>query len=254
MEITNKKWYENISEAIEPHKGERETALFRIIPFDSLLQILNEKQNTMVRTSLWEDCYENFMMKNEFIVNGNNYSIEGMTNDWFGQCWTTKASSDAMWRIYSPDKKSVRIKTTVGRLWDSAMAHQGGCKFMLGKVQYFPQSKIQDDIKSGSPYRLSEISNMMISSLFVKRNSFSHESEWRLVCHCDKSSQSRGKDAIQLDINPLDFIMNIYFDPRSDMNYLERCRKILTKAFGYPVERIHKSTLYDFKAVRIEIK
>ena len=193
--MAQKKWYENISEAIEPHKGDRDKALYRIIPFDSLLQMLNEKKNTLVNTSLWEDSYENFMLKNRFLVNGNDYTLDNITDKWYGQCWTTKMSSDALWRIYSPDKKSVRIKTTVGRLWDSTMSYKDG-KFIIGKVQYFPQSKIQEDLESGSPYRLKEVTDMMINSLFVKRNSFSHESEWRLICHCDGKSEDRWKDAI----------------------------------------------------------
>ena len=248
------KWFENIKEAIEPHKGDRDIALYRFMPFDSLLQMLNEQKNTLVKSSLWEDSYENFMLKNEFLVNGKNYSLEKLSDEWFGQCWTTKSSSDAMWRIYSHDKKSVRIKTTVGRLWDSAITYQGDGIFMIGKVQYFSQAQILKDIEEGAPYRLSEVSDMMINSLYVKRNSFRHELEWRLVYHCGSKSAEKEKNAIQVDINPLEFIMNVYFDPRADNIYVDRCKKILVKAFNYPSKRIHKSSLYDFKPIKIELR
>ncbi len=99
------KWFEMVENEIFPQKEDRDKSLFRIIPFDSLLQMLNERKNTLVNTSKWEDVYENFMLKENFVVNGKTYTIADLSNKYFGQCWTTKASSDAMWRIYSPDKK-----------------------------------------------------------------------------------------------------------------------------------------------------
>ena len=59
---------------------------------------------------------------------------------------------------------------------------------------------------------------------------------------------------MQIDINPLDFIMNVYFDPRADQNYVDRCKMILVKAFNYPVDRIYKSSLYDFKPITVELR
>lgn len=247
------KWFEMVENEIFPKKGDREKSLFRIIPFDSLLQMLNEKKNTLVNTSKWEDVYENFMLKENFIVNGKTCTIADLSNKYFGQCWTTKASSDAMWRIYSPDKKSVRIKTTVGRLWDSVSAQMNDGRYAVGKVQYISQSRIEEDIINSSPFTLQDLGDLMTLSLFVKRSSFSHESEYRLIYVCSKESVDEGKMIKEVTINPQDFIMNIYFDPRADQSYIDRCKKILTKAFGYPIERIHKSTLYDFKPCSITV-
>ncbi len=247
------KWFEMVENEIFPQKEDRDKSLFRIIPFDSLLQMLNEKKNTLVNTSKWEDVYENFMLKENFVVNGKTYTIADLSNKYFGQCWTTKASSDAMWRIYSPDKKSVRIKTTVGRLWDSVSAEKKDGRYAVGKVQYISQSRIEEDIINSSPFTLQALGDLMTLSLFVKRSSFSHESEYRLIYVCSKGSVDEGKTIKEVTINPLDFILNIYFDPRADQLYIDRCKKILTKAFGYPIEKIHKSTLYDFKPCSITI-
>lgn len=252
-EQSKKKWFDAIEEAIYPHSEDLYKPLFRIIPFDVLIHMLNEKKNTLVRTSKWEDTYENFLLKENFVLKGNNHSLEKISELIFGQCWTTRLSSDAMWRIYSPDKKSVRIKTTIGRLWKSVQQNNDKKKFVIGKVQYFPQAIISSDLESKSPFKLNELSNLMLSSLFVKRNSFSHEAEYRLIYMCDTSSNDCGKDIQELDIDPLEFIMSIYFDPRVDKTYMERCKNVLVKAFGYPADRIHKSTLYEFKPSRIEI-
>lgn len=249
------KWFEQINESSFPASDERDKALFRILPFDALLQMLNEKENTLVRTSMWEDVYENFIFKEEIIFKGKAHSVESLASRCYGQCWTTKMSSDALWRIYSPDKKSVRIKTTIGRLWDSILPEKGGGQFSLGKVQYFSQTQIRNDLIDSSPFKLEDIGNLVVSSFFAKRSSFSHESEYRLIFFSNEGNDDKGKmvKTIKLD-DPLSFIINIYFDPRAEKAYVDRCTTILVKAFGYPANRIYKSSLYDFKPCTIEIR
>ena len=249
------KWFEQINLKSYQLPENRDQNLFRIIPFDLLLQILNEKENTLVRTSLWEDVYENFLLKENFKYQGEVYSINHAASRFFGQCWSSRSVSDAMWRIYSPDKKSVRIKTTVGRLWDSVQAgSDGGCLY-LGKVQYFQQTKIRDDLIASSPFSARQINNLIISSLFAKRSSFSHESEYRLIYDSSSNSDDYNRNVKRIKMeDPLALIMNIYFDSRADKAYVDRCAKILVKAFGYPKDRIHKSSLYDFEPCTIEIR
>ena len=63
-------WY-----SIEPGKflvndHDRYKKLYRINPFDSLLYMLNEEENTLVKTSKWDDVYENFFLKENFHING----------------------------------------------------------------------------------------------------------------------------------------------------------------------------------------
>lgn len=248
-----KEWFAKLDDLIFPSKEDRVRSLYRIISFDSLLQMLTEKKNVLVKTSLWEDSYENFLLKENFLFHGKPESLASYQERIFGQCWTTKQSSDALWRIYSPDKKGVRIKTTIGILWDSAVKEAGEGKYTMGQVQYFPQSKIQEDLLKASPLKETDLANLVISSFFVKRNSFSHESEYRLVYMCNEDSKLKEQNTTDFTINPLDFILNVYFDPRADTAYVERCKKILVEAFKFPVKRIHKSSLYEFKPINISI-
>lgn len=112
-------WFSNIEDLTSPEKGDTGQSIFRIIPFDALLQLFNEKKNTIVKTSLWEDSYENFILKENIIYHNKTSKLATIQERLFGQCWTTKQTSDALWRIYSPDRNSVRIKTTVGKLWNT---------------------------------------------------------------------------------------------------------------------------------------
>ena len=226
-------------------------ALFRIIPFDSLLQMLNEKSNTLVQIKYWDDVYENFILKEECVKNGNVLSVKQMSNRFYGQCWTRKESSDAMWRIYSSDRKSVRIKTRIGKLNSIIPQDDNKDLFVLGKVNYFPQSKIENDLMTIGPISKDQFINLVFQSLFVKRNSFSHEAEYRLVYFEDNLMDLPPVKTIPIE--PLDFIETINFDPRADDSYVERCTKVLTEAFKFPKSRIRKSELYSFKPLRLEI-
>lgn len=227
-------------------------ALFRYCSFDILLQMLNEKKNYLVKTALWEDVYENFLLKEKLRYKGGTLPREVLINRFFGQCWTRKMASDAIWRIYSPDKKSVRIKTNLGKLYDLGLSFpkDGSGTCLFGKVDYYPQTKIEGDLQTLNQVSQDELSQILLQSLFVKRDHFSHEAEYRLIF---MSNRAIKEDIISIPINPLDFIENIYFDPRADDQYVKRCTNILVDAFGYPKEQIHKSELYLFNPLVINI-
>lgn len=236
-------WYTDLKNKVLPLSGYMGKSIYRIIPFDVLLSMISEKKNVLVKTKKWEDAYENFLFKENFVVNGNQWSISSLQEQLYGQCWTLRKSSDAMWRIYSSNKKSVRIRSTVGALWDSINNCTDG-KCLMGEVQYFPQAQICDDLVNGAPYSIDSLTDLLIYSQFVKRNSFSHEAEYRAIFFADNTSDS---DVQEFDIDPFDFIKSIYFDPRADDAYVARCKKILTTVFKFPAKRISKSTLYQFK-------
>lgn len=245
-------WFNRKEEDFIPKKEEMDNALYRIIPFDSLLRILAEQQNTLVKTSKWEDVYENFLLKEDLKPAKVKKILEPLVDSLYGQCWTTKQSSDALWRIYSPDKKSVRIKTTIGRLWNSLNTLKQSGDVYVGSVNYFSQNSIRNELLKRSPVKVELFIQMLIASFFVKRKSFSHESEYRVIYV--KSESEEDNSAVSYSIDPMDFIMNVYFDPRADEQYFKSCKNILTTAFKYPVNRIYKSTLYDFKPLEISLK
>ena len=226
-------------------------ALYRILPFDSLLQMLNDKTITLVQPSLWEDSYENFLLKEHILRNGEMIPIYMLDKMFYGQCWTSKASSDALWRIYSPDKKSVRIRTRIKKIMSLSPPNDEGIMF-LGKVEYYKQSKIEDDLRSLGTLTMDQLTQILLQSLFVKRTSFQHESEYRIVLMQDFKSDHDGPIKV-LGIEPLDFIETILFDPRADDSYVERCTKILSKSFGFPKSRIKKSELYSFKPLTLNV-
>lgn len=239
------RWYDlnNPYSLVEDFDDDK--AIFRILSFDSLLQMFNERSNYLVKTSFWEDVYENFVLKDRFLCNRKEFDMNRLADMLYGQCWTTRMTSDAMWRIYSLDRKSVRIKTRTGKLRSMIRPDDGSV--VIGQVKYYSQAKIDGDLSKLPVLTKGELVSLIIQSLFVKRNSFSHESEYRIVYVANSQSENTEEPAKPFLISPFDFIENIYFDPRADDAYVERCTNILTRAFKYPKSRIKKSSLYSFK-------
>lgn len=224
--------------------------VYRYISFDSLLQMLTEGSIILVQTSLWEDVYENFILKEDYYRRGQRIKAEWLSKMFFGQCWTGKMSSDAMWRIYSPDRKGLRIRTRISKIID-VLKREESCFF--GRVEYIPQSKIEKDLASlnGNISR-SQLSYLMLESQFIKRNSFSHESEYRIIKMC-RWTQEETEQIRKITIDPYSFIENVYFDPRADISYVERCKTILVESFNYPERRIKQSNLYSFRPLEFSL-
>src|SRR4051812_47610614 len=122
----------------------RDDKIYRIIPLRWLLEMFAEGKNGLARPMLWDDTFENLLQGS---INGDG-KIEsfGCADDLYAQSWTLTGYSDALWRIYSPDQKGVRIKTTVGTLLDSLNApdnSRNSVSFFIGKVQYLSELKLR---------------------------------------------------------------------------------------------------------------
>lgn len=251
-EAPHKTWFTFSAENYNPLNVSEHTPLYRIVPFDSLLQMLNERTIVLVHTDRWEDVYENFLVNEVFMRAGREMPIYKLARRFYGQCWTSRMSSDALWRIYSQDRKSVRIKTTIGKLDDSLPSDDKDGVFLIGKVEYYSQRKIEEDLLVLEQVAMDQLSLLMLQSLFVKRSSFSHESEYKVVFMSNSNPESRF-DVISFPIDPLSFIESVCFDPRADDAYVDRCTKVLTGAFGFSKSRIKKSSLYSFKPMMINL-
>lgn len=83
-----------------------DTPVYRIFSLERFLELFTEKQLVQVQPSMWDDPYEHFLLKTEVVSDdGEVGSLENLYNSWYGQCWTENEDTDAMWRIYSPEKK-----------------------------------------------------------------------------------------------------------------------------------------------------
>lgn len=221
-------------------------AIFRVVPINRLLSLLHEGVNVLVHPSKWEDPFENFFLKSKFNYNGQPLGVDLLANKIYGQCWTLNdVETDALWRIYSPQKTGVRIKSTMRSLLspliqDNVVDH--GHKVYLGKVKYVKEADLEAEMKNLKIDAVDfNIKNniLTIQSMLVKREVFEHENEVRIIY---RSDENLTKGLYRYRIVPQKFILELLFDPRMEKNLydvFEHHLKVILP--GCPISQ---STLY----------
>ena len=212
--------------------------------FTSLLEILMNRSIALVKVSSWDDPYENFFLKSLINARGKEFSfIEDQTH-MYGCCWTLSCETDAMWRIYSSENVGLKIKSTAIKLFNPFISYELGFKSMMiniGKVKYYLKDEIEvilKDLEYFKSFPLN-IARLIMSTQFLKRDSFEHEKELRLIMF------NKDLDApfYNLKIDPFDFIEEICFDPRISNRFYEVYKKTLL-TLGYK-GTICKSEMYS---------
>lgn len=222
---------------------EKDEPIFRVISIKRLFELFNNKENVLVSPKKWDDPFENFIMNSTGeLESGEMFSV-GFRDNFYGQCWTRTRESDAMWRIYSPDKNGVRITTTPRKLLKSLYDVSGQFRDLscyIGKVKYYTTPKLKKLLKTNaSSWILDSTGAGQAQTLLFKRTAFKHENEIRLIYN----SQGKVKgDLFRFKIDPLELIDDIVFDPRIDYGQFAKQKNKL-KDLGFD-RRIVKSNLY----------
>ena len=166
-------------------------SLYRFTLFESLVDIIQTKELTLISPSLWDDPYESYafssMKTDEGIekiesilkkyLNSENVApslmiLKSSAVDIFGQCWTKKSESDALWRIYSHENMSVRIEIPRSDILKLSKVYDYD-------VEYVEEMNLENEIKKifidrGNSFSLNK-------AVCTKRKAFNHEEEVRLL-------------------------------------------------------------------------
>lgn len=235
---------------------EYDNHIYRIISYERLIEIFDSRKNTLVKPKLWEDTFENFALKSKLKFQDGSETMLDTHERLYGQCWTTSKASDAMWRIYSPDKKSIRIRTTVDKLVTSLImanvdkAMTGSC---IGKVEYKSESKITALAKKAFTKNGQITFGSLFRSLLVKRKAFEHEKEIRLI-HLDWGKELPKEDIYSYEINSHELITQIMIDPRISCKEFKTIKNDIKKRTGYQGD-IKRSLLYRLpETVTLEVE
>ncbi len=229
----------------------KEEYVYRFLPLRYFLQLLDNRSLFFPRVSTWEDPYELFLFKQRFIdTKGMPINVLSLSENIFGQCWTTQRDSDALWRIYSPDLMSVRIKTTVSRITSFIEKNQeNGLLIKSGMVDYQAQNQIEAWLKSLLPSSINGIP--LIDSLFIKRNSFAHEKEFRIIIlktdFNEYGTYESKPKYINLPIDPQKFILEVNLDPRLSQEEVNLWKPAISLRLGSSC-RVSQSRLYQIKS------
>lgn len=275
-----------------------ETRLVRYVSAERYLDMIEARcgegdglakgYNELSLVTRWDDPYEACLLR----ADGASDSSEGMKGlcesiqDYYGQCWMLKTSegkkegrkkeddtfeSDLIWRAYCPNKDGVRIETTVGAFIDSirnclpkggvdAEDEDASSAFLcrIGRVSYRLDTlkKLLSRCEIGhSPC---DVSENIVSSLFVKREQFSDEREVRVVlrANLEFAGNCKGTGLLSFEqggcrMHDLGFIKGVLVDPRMPRHRAEEvlCRTRIALTLKNDLNGdggIGRSTLYEW--------
>ncbi|MBS1196857.1 MAG: hypothetical protein H6R18_642 [Proteobacteria bacterium] len=151
-----------------------------------------------------------------------------------------------MWRIYSPNHLGVRISTSTRKL-KAALA--AGTKSMggilrLGNVDYKNQHDINLEMRAiQSELQVKFSTDRAMDALFLKREAFDHEAEYRAVIHVPNASEEEIRDGVKIKVNPHKLIDNILLDPRAPKELAAAFAFYFVEKLQYK-QRVAPSVLY----------
>ncbi|MCP4320043.1 MAG: DUF2971 domain-containing protein [Hyphomicrobiales bacterium] len=194
------------------HEG---TPIYRIIKKKRFFGLFDDEQNTLCRPSEWDDPFENFILTSPVKRPDGSTGKFEFHNDVYGQCWTRKKASDALWRIYSPDNTAVRIKSRVGKLLaqlETARDAHAQSECFIGRVSYPSQKRLKEFART---LFKNEIRNefAIAKSLLAKRYAFVHEQEVRLIYISGNKTRTE-ENFFGYPIDPHKLIEQVMIDPR----------------------------------------
>jgi hypothetical protein len=207
----------------------RSSPVYRVISLNRLYELFATRQNVLVSPAKWEDPFENFILKSQRISR----------HGWFGQCWTRHRASDAMWRIYSADKKGVRIRSTPALLIEALSKSRGGHGF-VGTVQYLPQKPLMRFARRAIAAGNLAVISAAARTLLVKRPAFRHEAEVRLLWH---AARDAADGLFRYSIDPQAIVDQIMIDPRLPVGEYYKTKAEIRRKTGY-TGQIMRSLIY----------
>lgn len=183
--------------------GMKSEFLYRIVKWEHLIDLFDNKTLYFARPSVWDDPYE---------LRIDHPAMSEV----FAQCWCRRGVSDAMWRIYSPTHFGVRVKVRRTILLQQLGEAKSSVPFRsrkIGAVKYRRQSEIDREHKK----LVQELSvkyepRKALDSLMYKRNAFNHEAETRVLLYATGVPESQ--EGIRVPVEPHELVETILADPR----------------------------------------
>ena len=218
---------------------EKTDALYRIMDYHHVVQLFKTKKLYFSHPSRWEDPYEKRL----------KHPISQML---YAHCWCTKSMSDAMWRIFSKNQTSIRIRTTRFKLFevmhDFCKASNKQYKRRVTPLTYLTTPRLEKKtlelVKVLREADEKDAISAAADIICMKRNAFDHEAEVRAILYCPSESGEEAKAAVLVDVDPHDFVESILIDPRASDEITDTIAHYFKTVLNYRGS-IARSTLYQ---------
>ncbi len=234
-----------------------DTPIYKYIPVKYVAQMFRSKKLLIQQMNEWEDVYENYLLKQNFInKDGTPIDTQNVKESCYGQSWSKLKESDSMWRIYSPDKTAIKVKTTAEKLLNLLIPMQFA-EITIANVQYRPQQDIEKEFQQiqdnqTSIQKTESLINLIRQSHLTKRSEFAHEEEVRIVTMLEVDRPKKFEKYLEIGFDPLVFFDELIIDPRADEITYNNSRDLLI-TLGADPKKISKSGLYSLKTYTIQI-
>lgn len=214
--------------------------LYRIMPLRHVVDLFESRELHFASPESWDDPYEKILRHK-----GSSFA--------FAQCWCTRAVSDAMWRIYSPDRTAVRIRSTRAKLQavGARIKATSHATFRLDEVVYQQAKNVDIGLATiAEELKKKFCMKRAIDALYLKRDAFDYEAEVRAIAFLQPRMDVQPPKQLRVRVDPHHFVDSIFFDPRADETYVRMASYFLRRSLHFegPVSR---SGLY--RAANIEI-
>lgn len=207
----------------------KDTELYRYITLSQFITMVESQTTYLTKLTQWDDTWEapTGKIPTQHESGKIEYPIYSYEEDLFGQCWSLDRESDALWRIYSPNKEGIVIKTTAQNFQLYKDIKFG----VLAPIVYYKNLvETLIELNDSGQYR-------RYTGGFLKREEFKYEQEARLlVLNNEKllGSKHEGTSHIKFEVDPFSFIEEIIIDPRASSWYVETIRNYC-KRVGFAI-------------------
>lgn len=195
-----------------PQPDNSDIKLWRYMDVTKFLWLITEKKLHFGRLDQFQDEYEGSSTKRTLEGIRRFMEERGQpADDNFGRiyqdsrekmyvnCWYCgNDESEAMWRLYCPDRNGVAIQTTYNKLTKSIEKDE---RLFIGLVKYADYDS------------LSFPDANVFYPIMHKRIAFRHESEVRVVCRVDAQEGEEQPLGFALDWDPKQIVETIFVDP-----------------------------------------
>jgi hypothetical protein len=204
--------------------------LYRYVSFERAVDVFRNNRLFFARPREWPDPYEV-----QLVHRGSDML--------FAQCWCRTAISDAMWRLYSPGESGVRIGVKRAKLASAvgAWAQANGFDFREEEVVYKPAAVVRERARAlGRALNKSFDLARATDVLFLKREAYEHENEWRFVLY-GEGVRAKAK-GLSVPIDALSLVDSVLLDPRASQEHVARRAEFFARELGY-AKKVEASAL-----------
>lgn len=204
--------------------------LYRYVSFQRAVDIFKSNALFFARPREWPDPYEI-----QLVHRGSDML--------FAQCWCRTAISDAMWRLYSPGESGVRIGVKREKFAAAvgAWADANGFGFRDREVDYKSAATVRERTRAlGKSLNKRFDLKRATDALFLKREAYEHENEWRFVLY-GEGAPAKAK-GLPVPIDALRLVDSVLLDPRASPELVAKRAEFFARELGY-VKKVEASAL-----------